>query len=95
MLFCLFMFSCFYIFDHDVLFHHFCSCTVTLGCAISGMQCAKRSVSVAPLAWMLQNKAGVPAAAGGIGAASCDLNEAQALYLPLFAEVIVFWAGIL
>lgn len=65
----------------------FFPCTVTPEHVISGLQCAKRGVSVAPLAWMLQDKAGVQAAASDLGAAACDLNEAQTLYLSLLEKL--------
>lgn len=42
---------------------------------------------------MIQAKAGVQAAAGDLGAAARDLNEAQTL--DPFAEVLGCWAGIL
>lgn len=82
------MFFCFCIFDHDVLLHRFCSYPVALGRAVSGMQGAKRSFSVAPLAQMVQAKAGVQAAAG-------DLSEAQTLCLPLLPKCLGAGLGFL
>lgn len=65
------------------------------GRAVSGMQCAKRSVSVPPLARMLQDKAGVRAAAGDLGVAAGDLNEVQTLCLPLLQKCLRAGLGFL